>query len=390
MRRAVIIDVVRSPFGKGREGGLLASVHPVNLYAQVLAELIRRTEIDPRLIEDVISGCVIQVAEQSGNIGRQAALAAGLPETTAAVTLDRKCGSTQQAMDFAAQGVISGAYDAVIAGGVEMMSIVPMRMNRMGKDNEGSLFRARYPEGMIRQGISAERIAARWNLSREELDEFSLRSHERADLDVKRINDMVAIDGSTRLVLEDESLRANATIEKLASLAPAFVDELASKRFPEISWSVTAGSSSPVSDGASAMLIMEEQLAVSLNLKPRATISHFAVVGDDPIMMLTAVIPATQKLLKRAGLSISDIDAYEVNEAFASVPLAWQKELHTDPEKLNVYGGAIALGHPVGASGGRLVANLLRVLDDSGGRYGLVTMCESGGMANATLIERLY
>jgi acetyl-CoA acetyltransferase family protein len=333
---------------------------------------------------------VIQVAEQSGNIGRQAALAAGLPETTAAVTLDRKCGSTQQAMDFAAQGVISGAYDAVIAGGVEMMSIVPMRMNRMGKDNEGSLFRARYPEGMIRQGISAERIAARWNLSREELDEFSLRSHERADLDVKRINDMVAIDGSTRLVLEDESLRANATIEKLASLAPAFVDELASKRFPEISWSVTAGSSSPVSDGASAMLIMEEQLAVSLNLKPRATISHFAVVGDDPIMMLTAVIPATQKLLKRAGLSISDIDAYEVNEAFASVPLAWQKELHTDPEKLNVYGGAIALGHPVGASGGRLVANLLRVLDDSGGRYGLVTMCESGGMANATLIERLY
>jgi acetyl-CoA acyltransferase len=390
MRRAVIIDVVRSPFGKGREGGLLASVHPVNLYAQVLAELIRRTEIDPRLIEDVISGCVIQVAEQSGNIGRQAALAAGLPETTAAVTLDRKCGSTQQAMDFAAQGVISGAYDAVIAGGVEMMSIVPMKMNRMGKDNEGSLFRARYPEGMIRQGISAERIAARWNLSREELDEFSLRSHERADLDVKRINDMVAIDGSTRLVLEDESLRANATIEKLASLAPAFVDELASKRFPEISWSVTAGSSSPVSDGASAMLIMEEQLAVSLNLKPRATISHFAVVGDDPIMMLTAVIPATQKLLKRAGLSISDIDAYEVNEAFASVPLAWQKELHTDPEKLNVYGGAIALGHPVGASGGRLVANLLRVLDDSGGRYGLVTMCESGGMANATLIERLY
>ena len=338
----------------------------------------------------MISGCVIQVAEQSGNIGRQAALAAGLPETTAAVTLDRKCGSTQQAMDFAAQGVISGAYDAVIAGGVEMMSIVPMRMNRMGKDNEGSLFRARYPEGMIRQGISAERIAARWNLSREELDEFSLRSHERADLDVKRINDMVAIDGSTRLVLEDESLRANATIEKLASLAPAFVDELASKRFPEISWSVTAGSSSPVSDGASAMLIMEEQLAVSLNLKPRATISHFAVVGDDPIMMLTAVIPATQKLLKRAGLSISDIDAYEVNEAFASVPLAWQKELHTDPEKLNVYGGAIALGHPVGASGGRLVANLLRVLDDSGGRYGLVTMCESGGMANATLIERLY
>jgi acetyl-CoA acyltransferase len=389
MRRAVIIDVVRSPFGKGREGGLLASVHPVNLYAQVLAELMRRTEVDPQLIEDVISGCVIQVAEQSGNIGRQAALAAGLPETTAAITLDRKCGSAQQAMDFAAQGVISGAYDAVIAGGVEMMSTVPMRVNRMGKDNEGSMFRARYPEGMIRQGISAELIAARWNLRREELDNFSLRSHQRADLDVKRINDMVAIDGSNRLVLEDESLRANSTIDKLSNLSPAFVDDLASKRFPEISWSITAGSASPVSDGASAMLIMEEKLAASLNLKPRAAISHFAVVGDDPIMMLTAVIPATQKLLKRAGLNLSDIDAYEVNEAFASVPLAWQKELDTDPEKLNVYGGAIALGHPVGASGGRLVANLLRVLEDSGGRYGLVTMCESGGMANATLVERL-
>ena len=389
MRRAVIIDVVRSPFGKGREGGLLASVHPADLYAQVLSELIHRTDVDPHLIEDVISGCVIQVGEQSGNIGRQAALAAGLPETTAAVTLDRKCGSAQQAMDFAAQGVIAGAYDAVIAGGVEMMSTVPMKANRMGKDNEGSMFHSRYPEGMIRQGISAELIAARWNLSREDLDKFSLRSHKRAASDVRRVNDMVTIDGTSRVDLKDESLRANTTIDKLASLAPAFIDELAYKRFPEISWSVTAGSSSPVSDGASAMLIMEEKLAVSLNLKPRAAISHFAVVGDDPITMLTAIIPATQKLLKRAGLNLRDIDAYEVNEAFASVPLAWQKELDTDPEKLNVYGGAIALGHPVGASGGRLIANLLRVLEDSGGRYGLVTMCESGGMANATLIERL-
>jgi len=389
MRRAVIIDVVRSPFGKGREGGLLASVHPADLYAQVLSELIHRTDVDPHLIEDVISGCVIQVGEQSGNIGRQAALAAGLPETTAAVTLDRKCGSAQQAMDFAAQGVIAGAYDAVIAGGVEMMSTVPMKANRMGKDNEGSMFHSRYPEGMIRQGISAELIAARWNLSREDLDKFSLRSHKRAASDVRRVNDMVTIDGPSRVDLKDESLRANTTIDKLASLAPAFIDELAYKRFPEISWSVTAGSSSPVSDGASAMLIMEEKLAVSLNLKPRAAISHFAVVGDDPIMMLTAVIPATQKLLKRAGLNLRDIDAYEVNEAFASVPLAWQKELDIDPEKLDVYGGAIALGHPVGASGGRLIANLLRVLEDSGGRYGLVTMCESGGMANATLIERL-
>jgi acetyl-CoA acyltransferase len=393
LRRAVIVDVVRSPFGRARETGALASLHPVNLYAAVLEALVKRTGIDPTLIEDCITGCVIQVAEQSGNIGRQAVLAAGLPESIPAVTLDRKCGSAQQAMDFAAQGVIAGAYDCVIAGGVEMMSLVPMKVNRMGKDNEGARFHARYPGGMIRQGISAELIAARWGISREAQDAFSLRSHRLAAADSGASRDILplevdAADGR-RTVSKDEGVRADSTLEKLLSLKPAFEDAAIAARYPEINWSVTAGNASQVTDGASAMLIMEEQLAHSLGLKPRAAITHFAVMGDDPLMMLTAIIPATRKLLKRAGLSIDAIDAYEVNEAFASVPLAWEKDLGADPDKLNVFGGAIALGHPVGASGGRLVANLLRALEARNGRHGLVTMCESGGMANATLIERL-
>ncbi len=393
LRRAVIVDVVRSPFGRARETGALASLHPVNLYAAVLEALVKRTGIDPKLIEDCITGCVIQVAEQSGNIGRQAVLAAGLPESIPAVTLDRKCGSAQQAMDFAAQGVIAGAYDCVIAGGVEMMSLVPMKVNRMGKDNEGARFHARYPGGMIRQGISAELIAARWGISREAQDAFSLRSHQLAAADSGASRDILplevdAADGR-RTVSKDEGVRADSTLEKLLSLKPAFEDAAMAARYPEINWSVTAGNASQVTDGASAMLIMEEQLAHSLGLKPRAAITHFAVMGDDPLMMLTAIIPATRKLLKRAGLAIDAIDAYEVNEAFASVPLAWEKDLGADPDKLNVFGGAIALGHPVGASGGRLVANLLRALEARNGRHGLVTMCESGGMANATLIERL-
>ncbi len=393
LRRAVIVDVLRSPFGRARENGALASLHPVNLYASVLETLVQRTGIDPQLIEDCITGCVIQVAEQSGNIGRQAVLAAGLPESIPAVTLDRKCGSAQQAMDFAAQGVIAGAYDCVIAGGVEMMSLVPMRVNRMGKDNEGTRFHARYPEGLIRQGISAELIAARWGISREAQDAFSLRSHQLAGADSGAARDIVALEVESadgrKTVARDEGVRADSTLEKLLSLKPAFEDAAMATRYPEIDWSVTAGNASQVTDGASAMLIMEEQLAHSLGLKPRAAITHFAVMGDDPLLMLTAIIPATRKLLKRAGLSIDAVDAYEVNEAFASVPLAWQKDLGAEPDKLNVFGGAIALGHPVGASGGRLVANLLRALEARNGRYGLVTMCESGGMANATLIERL-
>ncbi|MFT5415724.1 MAG: acetyl-CoA acyltransferase [Gammaproteobacteria bacterium] len=393
-RRAVIVDVVRTPFARARDDGALRTVHPVNLYAHVLASLVERNALDPALVEDVITGCVIQVAEQSGNIGRQAVLAAGFPESVPAVTLDRKCGSAQQALDFAAQGVIAGAYDVVIAGGVEMMSVVPMRVNRMGKDNEGSQFHKRYPEGLVRQGISAELIAARWQIDRETQDAYSLRSHALAEadrggaaMDIVPIN--VNNDDGVQTVSLDDGIRANSTLEKLGALKPAFETDEMSARFPEISWSVTAGSASQVTDGASAVLIVEEATAARLGLTPKAAITHFAVCGDDPLMMLTGVIPATRKLLARAGLSLEDIDFYEVNEAFASVPLAWQKEFNADPARLNSLGGAIALGHPVGASGGRLTGNLLRALATTNGRYGLQTMCESGGMANATLFERL-
>lgn len=390
MRRAALIDVVRTPFGKGREGGALSSEHPVDLYAKVIRALIERQDIDPDLIEDVITGCVLQVGEQAGNIGRQATLAAGLPESVPALTLDRKCGSAQQAIDSAAQGIIAGAYDVAIAGGVEMMSVVPMKMNRMGKDSEGPIFRERYPDGLVHQGIAAERIAARWQLGREELDRFSLMSHHKAAADQEAVKkDIVPIrlsDGG--LVDRDEGIRAESNLEKMMSLRPAFENEEMKNRFPEISWSVTAANSSQVSDGAAACLLVEEKTAARLNLSPRAYLTHFAVSGDDPLMMLTGVIPATRKILKRAGLSIDDLEAYEVSEAFASVPLAWEKELQADPERLNVFGGAIAIGHPVGASGGRLVANLLRALESGRGQYGLVTMCESGGMANASLFER--
>lgn len=392
LRRAVIVDVCRSPFARGRENGALAPVHPVDLYAQVLAALVARTGIDPALVEDVITGCVIQVAEQAGNIGRQAVLAAGFPETVPAVTLDRKCGSAQQAIDFAAQGVIAGAYDMVIAGGVEMMGKVPMRINRMGKDDKGPRFHARYPQGLVHQGISAELINARWHISREAQDEYALRSHLRAAADIAgTARDIVSIEleAGGPQVRADEGIRGDSTLEKLGSLKAAFEDPAMSERFPQIQWSVSAGNSSQVSDGAAAVLICEEQTAIRLGLTPRAAITHFAVAGDDPVMMLTGVIPATRKLLQRAGLRIDHIDAFEVNEAFASVVLGWQRELGADLDKTNILGGAIALGHPVGASGGRLMANLIRALEHTGGRYGLQTMCESGGMANATLIERL-
>ncbi len=396
MRRAVVIDIVRSPFGRGRAGGLLDGVHPVSLYAEVLRALVARNGLEPALIEDVITGCVIQVGEQSGNIGRQAVLAAGFPESVPAVTLDRKCGSSQQAIDFAAQGIIAGAYDVVVAGGVEMMSLVPMRANRLGKDSEGPQLRARYPAGLVHQGISAELIAARYGLSREALDAFALRSHERAaaaedaGITARSIHPItVPTAQGPRLASRDEGLRRDTTLEKLAALKPAFKDPEAGERFPEIDWRITAGNSSQVSDGASAILLMEEATAVRLGLRPRAAVTHFAVTGDDPIMMLTAVIPAARRLLGRAGLAADRIDAWEVNEAFASVVLAWQQALGVDPERVNPFGGAIALGHPVGASGGRLFANLLAALEEKKGRYGIQTMCESGGMANATLVERL-
>ena len=396
MRRAAIVDVVRSPFGRARPGGALDGVHPVDLYAQVLQALVRGTGVDPAMVEDVITGCVIQVAEQSGNIGRQAVLAAGFPDGVPAVTLDRKCGSAQQAFDFAAQGVLAGAYDLVIAGGVEMMSLVPMRVNRMGKDNEGPAFHRRYPEGLVRQGVSAELIAARWGIGREAMDAFALESHRRAITAEERGATAQAItpvdipvpDGLRR-VERDEGPRRDSSLEKLGALRPAFEDAATAARFPEIRWSVTAGNSSQVTDGAAAVLIAEESVAVRLGLRPRAAITHFALAGDDPVMMLTAIIPATRKILERASMPLDRIDCFEVNEAFASVVLAWLKETGANPDRINRWGGAIALGHPVGASGGRLLANLLGTLEETGGRYGLQTMCESGGMANATLIELL-
>ncbi len=361
----------------------------------MLSEIVARNEFDPALIEDVISGCVIQVAEQSGNIGRQAVLAAGLPETVPAVTLDRKCGSAQQAVDFAAQGVLAGAYDLVLAGGVEMMSRVPMKANRMGKDNMGSAHRRRYPEGLVGQGIAAELIAARWDISREEQDAFALRSHQLAAVaqdNGSSARDILPLAGALEaggLVTTDEGIRHDTSLEKLAGLKPAFENSQMEARFPEIRWSVTAGNASQVSDGACAVLLAEERTALRLGLTPRASVEAFAVTGDDPLLMLTGIIPATEKLLRRSSVAIEDIDAFEVNEAFAPVVLAWQKHFGVDPERINRLGGAIALGHPVGASGGRLLGNLLRTLEQDGGRWGLQTMCESGGMANATLFKRL-
>ncbi len=386
---------MRTPFGRARDTGALAHWHPVDLYAKVLAAIVARNDIDPALIDDVISGCVIQVAEQSGNIGRQAVLAAGFPETVPAITLDRKCGSAQQAVDFAAQGVIAGAYDLVLAGGVEMMSRVPMKANRMGKDNMGEAHRQRYPQGYVSQGIAAELIAARWNISREEQDRFALRSHRLAA--VAEDNGFVEEDvlpmeggrGSQGFVTADEGLRRGTNLTQLAELLPAFESTEMKTRFPEIRWSVTAGNASQVSDGACAVLLAEERTANRLGLSPRASVEGFAVTGDDPLLMLAGIIPATEKLLKRCSLKLDDIDAFEVNEAFAPVVLAWQKHFDVEPDLVNSHGGAIALGHPVGASGGRLLSNLLITLKQKKGSWGLQTMCESGGMANATLFRNL-
>ena len=386
MRRAVIVDGVRSPFAKGKPGGALHGLHPVDLLAQCLSALVARTGIDPAAVEDVITGCVIQAGEQAGNIGRQAVLAAGWPETVPAVSLDRKCGSAQQAIDFAACGIIAGAYDIVVAAGVEMMSTVPAKANRLGRDNMGEALAARYPDGLVHQGVSAELIAARGQISRADMDRFALRSHQLAA--AREPPGVVPIVVGDRTVTRDAGVRADSSLERLGALAAAFRSDEMAARFPEIDWQVTAGNASQVSDGACALLVMEEGRARSLGFKPRARITHFAVAGDDPVLMLTAIVPATTKLLARAGLSIRDIDVFEVNEAFASVVLHWQAEIGADPAKVNPMGGAIALGHPVGASGGRLFLNCLAALEACGGRYGLVTMCESGGMANATLIER--
>ncbi|NEW28325.1 thiolase family protein [Nocardia cyriacigeorgica] len=388
METAVIVDVVRTPSGKGKAGGGLSDVHPANLLAGALSDLLGRNDLDPALVDDVIGGCVTQSGEQAFNISRTAVLAAGFPESVPATTVDRQCGSSQQAAHFAAQGVISGAYDIAIACGVESMSRVPMFSNAAGQDANRGPIAHRYPEGLVQQGFSAELLAARWKLDRVRLDEFAARSHRLAAETAASggfDNELVT---AGRLDA-DETIRATTTVDKLAGLTPAFVDEAYRKRFPEIEWSITPGNSSPLTDGASAALIMSERMASKLGLRARARFHSFAVVGDDPLLMLTAVVPATRKALDKAGLSIDDVDAYEVNEAFAPVPLVWQHELGADPAKLNPRGGAIALGHPLGASGTRILATMVNHLEQTGGRWGLQTMCEAGGLANATVIERL-
>ncbi|BCN62335.1 thiolase family protein [Prescottella equi] len=397
MAEAVIVDAVRLASGKGKPGGALSGTHPVELLAHVLRALVDRNGLDPVRVDDVIGGCVQQVGEQALNISRTALLSAGFPESVPATTIDRQCGSSQQAAHFAAQGVIAGAYDIVIACGVESMSRIPMGTSPIGQDASGPGIAARYPEGLVHQGISAELISAKWKLDRESLDAYAAQSHQRAaaaaasgafDREIVPIT-VTGPDGTEYAHAVDETVRASTTADGLAGLKPSFRTDEFAARFPDAPWQITPGNSSPLTDGASAVLIMSEKAAAELDLTPRARFHSFAVLGDDPLMMLTAPIPATRKVLDRAGLGIDDLDAYEVNEAFAPVPLAWAHELGADPAKLNPLGGAIALGHALGSSGTRLLTTLVNHLEATGGRYGLQTMCEGAGMANATIIERL-
>lgn len=393
MKNAVIVDAIRTPMGRSKPGSLFSDMHPTELLAQTLKALIERNKIDPGSVDDVITGCVSQVGEQSGSPGRIAWLAAGYPEHVPSTTVERKCGSSQQAVHFATQGIASGAYDIVIACGIESMSRVPMGVSRIDQDPFGPSYKARYAPGQIGQGVCAERVAAKWQLSREELDIFSARSHERADLARQAGHfdrEIVAIETANGLAKLDETIRAGTTAEKLSGLKASFQNDELRLRFPEITdWRITAGNASQISDGASALLLMSEETANRLGLKPRARVVGMDIIGDDPLMMLTAPIPATQRALKKAGLKLDDIDHFEVNEAFAPVPMAWAKELGANDERLNPWGGAIALGHPLGASGARLMTTMINALETTGGRYGLQTMCEAGGMANATIIERL-
>ncbi|MEE4024896.1 acetyl-CoA C-acyltransferase [Gordonia sp. PKS22-38] len=397
MPEAVIVDVVRLASGKGKPGGALSETQPVELLAHVLRTLVERSDIDPALVDDVIGGCVGQAGEQALNISRTALLSAGFPESVPATTVDRQCGSSQQAAHFAAQGVIAGAYDVVIAAGVESMSRVPMGFTTVGRSPYGPSIAARYPDGLVGQGISAELISAKWKFDRDTLDAFAAQSHQRAaaaaadgffDREIIPI-DVADADGNTVTHTADETVRATTTAEGLSGLKPSFYSEEYAQRFPEINWHITPGNSSPLTDGASAALIMSDTMAAKLGLTPRARFHSFSLAGDDPVFMLTAPIPATRKILERSGLSIDDIDAYEVNEAFAPVPLAWANEFGADPAKLNPRGGAIALGHALGSSGTRLLSTLVNHLEATDGRFGLQTMCEGAGMANATIIERV-
>jgi acetyl-CoA acyltransferase len=391
MATAVIVDAVRTPGGK--RNGKLKNWHAVDLASEALKAIQTRNDIDPALIDDVIMGCVMQVGEQSLNIGRSAVLAAGWPESVPATTIDRQCGSSQQALHFAAQGVMSGAYDIVVAAGVEAMTRTPMGssvVRELGFPFGPRVMKRYEPVGGLKsQGIGAEMIADQWDISREDLDAFSAESHRRAaqaTAEGRFENEMIKIairddeghDTSERMTA-DEGIRPDSTVETLAKLKPAFKED----------GKVTAGNSSQITDGASAVLIMSEEKAKQLGLTPRARFHTFALAGVDPVTMLTGPIPATTKVLERSGLSLDDIDLVEINEAFASVVLAWQKEHHADLSKVNVNGGAIAIGHPLGASGTKLAATLLNELERTGGRYGLLTMCEGGGLANATIIERL-
>ena len=388
MYNAVIVDAIRTPLGK--RNGKLKDWHPVDLAAETLRALIDRNGIDPAIVDDVVMGCVMQVGEQAANIARNAVLAAGWPESVPGTTIDRQCGSSQQAAHFAAQGVMAGAYDVVVACGVEVMTRVPMGAS-MSDGKWGFPFGPKVGEryqpqgGLVPQGISAELIADKWNISRDDMDRFGVQSQERAARATKEgrfEREILPVkDAEGNMMTADEGIR-DTSMESLAKLKPSF-------RPAEEGGRVTAGNSSQITDGAAALLIMSEEKAKALGLTPRARFVNFSLAGDDPRYMLTAPIPATRKVLERAKLTMNDISITEINEAFASVVLAWEKEFHPNMERVNPNGGAIAIGHPLGCSGARLMTTLLNELERTGGRYGLQTMCEGGGMANATIIERL-
>lgn len=383
-RDAVIVEAVRTPVGVGKPGkGALVDIHPVDLSAMVLRGMVERTGIDPAVVDDVVWGCVSQVGEQSFNVGRNAALAAGFPEDVVGTTVDRQCGSSQQAAHFAAAGVIAGQYDVAIAGGVESMSRVPMFSNTEGGDGPfGPMMKDRYNNGLVNQGISAEMIAEKWGLSRTDLDELAVASHERASYATENglfTDEILPIETTAGVVTADQGIRPGTTIEGLSGLKTPFLENGV----------VTAGNASQISDGAAAMLIMTSDRARELGLTPIARFHTFALAGVDPIIMLTGPIPATQKALAKSGLSIGDIGAFEINEAFASVVGAWLAETGADRERMNPLGGAIALGHPLGASGARLMTTLVHHMRRNKIRYGLQSMCEGGGMANATILELL-
>ncbi len=382
MKEAVIVEMVRTPVG--RRNGVLSSVRPDDLAAEVLKEVLKRANVSPEIVDDVIMGCVSQVGEQSGDIGRVAALIAGYPINVPGVTIDRQCGSSQQAVHFAAQAIMCGDMDVVVAAGVESMSRVPMFSNVQGAELSDNLT-SQYE--MINQGLSAERIAEKWDLQREELDEFALNSHLKAieaqnkgffDREIMPI-EVTLPDGKKEIIRQDQGPRPETSLEALASLKPSFIEN----------GTVHPGNASQISDGAAAILLMSREKAEELGLKPRFRVFTRTVIGSDPTLMLTGPIEATKVALKKSGLTIDDIDVFEVNEAFASVPLVWLKETGADPKKLNPNGGAIALGHPLGGSGARLMTTMLHELERAGGKYGLQTMCEGHGMANATIVERL-